>query len=276
MALALAPSDAGVNDLSDLVDLDRYPLHETGGAHLRQIIEDCRAQLATRGVATVPGLVRQEAVRRMAAETEAVIDRTYYCDSQHNAYLKAPDLDLPRTHPRNRDLATQVGSVAWDLIEPQATLRRLYLWDPLVAFVGAVLDRNPFFRFADPLGACSVNVFRPGMGHAWHFDEAKFSTTLMLQKAEKGGDFEYVPFLRPERGEDFDAVGRILDGDETDVVRLPFEPGTLSIFHGSRSLHRVTRCGGKRDRLVAVLCFASEAGAVNSEAVRKLFWGRTR
>ncbi|MEX1108343.1 MAG: hypothetical protein WEC00_05475 [Dongiaceae bacterium] len=276
MALALAPNDAGLNDLSDLVDLDRYPLHESGGAHLRELVEDCRVQLASRGVATLPGLVRPDAVRRMAAETEAVIDRTYYCDSQHNAYLKAPDLDLPRTHPRNRDLATQVGSVAWDLIEPQATLRRLYLWDPLVAFVGAVLDRSPFFRFADPLGACSINVFRPGMGHAWHFDEAKFSTTLMLQKAEKGGDFEYVPFLRPERGEDFDAVGRILDGDETDVVRLPFEPGTLSIFHGSRSLHRVTRCGGKRDRLVAVLCFASEAGAVNSEAVRKLFWGRTR
>ncbi|MEX2297665.1 MAG: hypothetical protein WD715_09625 [Dongiaceae bacterium] len=276
MALALAPNDAGLNDLSDLVDLDRYPLHESGGAHLRELVEDCRVQLASRGVATLPGLVRPDAVRRMAAETEAVIDRTYYCDSQHNAYLKAPNLDLPRTHPRNRDLATQVGSVAWDLIEPQATLRRLYLWDPLVAFVGAVLDRSPFFRFADPLGACSINVFRPGMGHAWHFDEAKFSTTLMLQKAEKGGDFEYVPFLRPERGEDFDAVGRILDGDETDVVRLPFEPGTLSIFHGSRSLHRVTRCGGKRDRLVAVLCFASEAGAVNSEAVRKLFWGRTR
>ncbi|MDZ4735915.1 MAG: hypothetical protein SGJ07_06160 [Rhodospirillaceae bacterium] len=276
MALALAPNDAGLNDLSDLVDLDRYPLHESGGARLQELVEDCRAQLATRGVATLPGLVQPDAVRRMAAETEAVIDRTYFCDSQHNAYLKAPDLDLPRTHPRNRDLATQVGSVAWDLIDPQATLRRLYLWDPLVAFVGAVLDRSPFFRFADPLGACSVNVFRPGMGHNWHFDEAKISTTLMLQKAEKGGDFEYVPFLRPERGEDFEAVGRILDGDETDVVRLPFEPGTLSIFHGSRSLHRVTRCGGKRDRLVAVLCFASEAGAVNSEAVRKLFWGRTR
>ena len=276
MALALAPSDAPLQSPSDLVDLDRYPLDRSGSISLRELVTDCRNQLATRGVAILPGLIRPDAVERMAAETEAVIDRTYFCDSRHNAYLKAPDLDLSADHPRNRDLATQVGSIAWDLIEPQAALRRLYLWDPLVDFVGAVLDRQPFYRFGDLLGACSVNVFRPGMGHAWHFDEAKITTTLMLQAAEKGGDFEYVPFLRPERGEDFEAVGRVLDGDESEVVRLPFEPGTLSIFHGSRSLHRVTRCGGKRDRLVAVLCFASEPGAVNSDAVRKLFWGRTR
>jgi hypothetical protein len=273
MALAMTRDEAPV---SDLVDLDRYPLHATGSPALRELIVGCRAQLATRGVATVPSLVRPEAVARMAAETEAVIDRTFYCDNRHNAYLKAPDPSLPAAHPRNRDHATQVGSIAWDLIEPSASLRRLYLWDPLVAFVGAVLERDPFYRFADPLGACSVNVFRPGMGHAWHFDEARFSTTLMLQAAEEGGDFEFVPFLRPEHGEDYDAVGRILDGDERDVVRLPFAPGTLSIFHGSRSLHRVTRCAGRRDRLVAVLCFAGEPGAVNSDAVRRLFWGRTK
>jgi hypothetical protein len=275
MALALARDDADAR-IGDLVDLARYPLHEIGNPVLRDLIVGCRTELRENGVATLPGLIRPEAVRRMAAETEAVIGSCYFCDNHHNAYLKAPDLDLPADHPRNRDLATQVGSVAWDLIGPQATLRRLYLWDPLADFVGAVLERDPFYRFADPLGACSVNVFRAGMTHGWHFDEARYTTTLMLQKAKRGGDFEYVPFLRPERGEDYDSVGRVLDGDESGVVRLPFEPGTLSIFHGSRSLHRVTRCAGSRDRLVAVLCFASEPDAVNSDAVRKLFWGRTR
>lgn len=262
--------------IEDLVDLDRYPLHEPGSARLRQLVATCRAQLAERGVATLPELVRPAAVRRMASETEAVIDHCFLCDNRHNAYLKATDAAFPAEHPRNRPLATQVGSVAWDLIAPDTALRRLYLWDPLLRFVGAVLDREPFYRFADPLGACSVNVFRRGMSHAWHYDEAIYTTTLMLQKPESGGDFEYVPFLRPEEGEDYEAVGRVLDGDESRVVRLPFEPGTLSLFHGSRSLHRVTPCDGVRDRLVAVLCFASRPDAVNSEAVRKLFWGRAR
>ncbi len=271
MALAMARDQAPV---SDLVDLDRYPLHATGSPALRELIAECRGQLTTRGVATLPGLVHPAAARRMAAETEAVIDRTFFCDNRHNAYLKPTDAAIPAEHPRNRPLATQVGSIAWDLIEPQSLLRRLYLWDPLVAFVGGVLGYDPFYRFADPLGACSVNVFRAGMSHAWHFDEAAYTTTLMLQKPESGGDFEYVPFLRPEQGEDYEAVGRVLDGDESGVVRLPFEPGTLSLFHGSRSLHRVTSCQGDRDRLVAVLCFANHPDAVNSDAVRKLFWGR--
>lgn len=261
--------------IDELVDLERYPLHEAGSARLRDLVAECQAQLEERGVATLPGMVRPAAVRHMAAETETVIDRCFFCDNRHNAYLKATDDTFPAEHPRNRALATQVGSVAWDLIAPETALRRLYLWDPLLRFIGAVLDRDPFYRFADPLGACSVNVFREGMSHAWHYDEAVYTTTLMLQKPESGGEFEYVPFLRPAEGEDYEAVGRVLDGDESRVVRLPFEPGTLSLFHGSRSLHRVTPCHGARDRLVAVLCFASRPDAVNSDAVRKLFWGRT-
>jgi hypothetical protein len=273
-AMPVETASAGLGGA--LVDLNRFPIDDPNSPTCRRLIDDCRAQLRETGSAMLPGFVRPEAVARMAAEMQPLADRAYFCDGHHNAYLKAPDLDLPADHPRNRELETEVGSIAWDEIGPAMALRQLYLWDPLVAFVGAVLERESFYRFADPLGACSVNVFRPGMAHGWHFDEAEFSTSLMLQKAEKGGEFDAIPFLRPRRGEDFDAVGRVLDGDESRVRRLTFEPGTLSIFHGRRALHRVTRCAGARDRLVAILCFASEPRAVNSDAVRKLFWGRTK
>ena len=269
-----SPQPAALSDIALIVDLGRYPISAPDGADASRLVHDCRAALLEHGVATLPGFVRPDAVAAMAAESEASLDRAFYCDNRHNAYLKAPDASLPTDHPRNRMLATQVGSIAYDLMAPGATLRRLYAWDPLVAFIGRVLGREPFFRLADPLGACSVNVFQPGMGHQWHFDESEFTTTLMLQPAEQGGHFDYAPLLRPEQGEDHNAVGRILDGDESAVRRLAFEPGTLSLFNGRRSLHRVTPCGGGRTRLVAVLCFASEPGTMNSEAVRKLFWGR--
>jgi hypothetical protein len=42
------------------------------------------------------------------------------------------------------------------------------------------------------------------------------------------------------------------------------------------SLHRVTEVRGRRQRLVAVLCFADAPGVTNSDEVRMLFWGRTR
>lgn len=259
-----------------LIDLDRFPIDDPFSPTCQRLVDDCRAQLREGGVALLPGFVKPDAIAAMAAEMQARAAEAYSCRGRHNVYLKAPDLELPTDHPRNREVETQVGSIAFDEIGPDAALRKLYLWDPLATFVGAVLERQPFYRFADPLGACSVNVFRPGMGHGWHFDEAEFAVSLMLQTAEKGGEFDYVPFLRPRRGEDFDAVRTVLDGDETKVRRLPFEPGTLSIFHGRRSLHRVMRCSGRRDRLVAILCFASEPNAVNSDAFRKLYWGRTK
>jgi len=38
----------------------------------------------------------------------------------------------------------------------------------------------------DPIGACTINVFREGWHHAWHFDEAEFTVTLSLQAADEG------------------------------------------------------------------------------------------
>ena len=58
------------------------------------------------------------------------------------------------------------------------------------------------------------------------------------------------------------------------IVTLPFTPGTLLIFGGQKTLHRVTRVHGPRPRLVPVLCYSEAPGMQNSPAVRKLFWGR--
>ena len=104
-------------------------------------------------------------------------------------------------------------------------------------------------------------------GHAWHYDESHFSTTLMLQTAQAGGKFQHTPIIR--RGEqvyvdrlncyyyleslkpffyqpsedDHDRLRDIFEQDDnhTLVSNLVFEPGTLSIFSGKRCLHRVTK-----------------------------------
>ena len=97
----------------------------------------------------------------------------------------------------------------------------------------------------------------------------------MMQEAEEGGHFEYMPHLRRPDGGEYDTIDRVLDGDERDVQRLPFSAGTLSIFAGRLSMHRVTEVLGRRLRLVAVLAFNGKPGITNSDEVRKLFWGRT-
>ncbi len=111
--------------------------------------------------------------------------------------------------------------------------------------------------------------------HEWHFDESPFSVTVMIQEAAEGGFFEYVTGLRSTEGMDLDGIRGILDGDESRVQRLPFTAGSLSIFAGRNTLHRVTEVNGDVHRVVPVLTFDTTPGSVNSDTVRQLFWGRT-
>lgn len=261
-------------DTCDLVDLSTYPIADLTAPEGAALVARCRATLQRDGVVVLPKFLSAEARVEMPREAREAAPQAFFCDNTHNVYLAPDDESFPVDHPRRRRLHTVVGSVAFDLLEPDARLRALYNWDPLVEFIRAVLDVPTLYRLADPLGALSINVFRPGDEHEWHFDEAEYSTTIMLQEADDGGFFEYVPRLRQADGSEADRIAALLDGDETGVQRLPFSVGDLSIFGGRTALHRVTKVEGDTTRLVAVLTFNTKPGVTNSEAVRRLFWGR--
>ena len=218
--------------------------------------------------------IRPDALQALVHEMDGCLGDAWFCKNTHNVYLTPNDPDLPAGDVAGWQERTFVGSVPYDRIGEDSSLRRLYLWDPLKDFIGAVLGISPLYRFEDPLGACSVNVFVDGGEHGWHFDESEFTVTLMLQAPESGGSFEYVPRIRG-RPDEPSIIGAVLDGDRTHVLDLPFTPGTLLIFAGRETLHRVTRISGDRPRLVPVLTYGERPGLRNSEAVRKLFWGRT-
>ena len=257
----------------EMVDLDRYPIADLASGEGGAFAAKCRQQYETTGLCMLNGFIRPEALARLATEAEGLSDKAYFCKSTHNAYLTEEE-GLESGDVRARQEETYVGSVAYDLIPEEASLRTLYNWDPLRDFIGAVLGKPKLHRFADIMGACSINVFKDGGEHGWHFDESEFTVTLMLQPPEKGGAFEYVPQIRGLTDE-HERVGRILDGDRDGVVELPFTPGTLLIFGGNQTIHRVARVSGATKRLVPVLCYAEKEGVTNSPEVRKLFWGRT-
>ena len=261
-------------DTSVLVDLATYPIADLDQPDAVALVQRCRDTLRREGTVVLPGFLSAQARVEIAREARDGASQAFFCDNTHNVYLAADDESFGEDHPRRRRLHTVVGSVAFDLLTPEARLRALYNWDPLVEFIRAVIDVPELHRLADPLGACSINVFRPGDEHEWHFDEAEYTTTIMLQEAEDGGFFEYLPHLRQPDGSEADRISTLLDGDEHGVQRLAFSVGDLSIFGGRRSLHRVTEVLGDTTRLVAVLTFNTKPGVMNSESVRRLFWGR--
>ena len=46
----------------------------------------------------------------------------------------------------------------------------------------------------------------------WHFDGNDFTVSILVQQAEQGGDFEYVPNIRTSDDENFEGVNKILNG----------------------------------------------------------------
>ncbi len=97
----------------------------------------------------------------------------------------------------------------------------------------------------------------------------------MIQPAETGGVFEYVPDLRDaDRGDmGFAAAEAVLDG-RTPVRQLAVEAGTLLLFRGRNSLHRVTPNLGARTRMLAVLAYNTEPGVALSPNAQRTFYGR--
>ena len=272
-------AEVPVIDAAHMVNLERCPIDDpdsAGGGAFRQA---CRRRYLEDGLCMLAEFVRPEALETLAKEANGSIGDAWFCKSTHNVYLTQNGLGngnpgAPAADVAGRQERTFVGSVPYDRIGEESLLRRLYLWDPLKNFVSAVLGKSRLHRFADPLGACSVNVFVDGGEHGWHFDESEFTVTLMLQAPESGGSFEYVPRIRGCADEKA-IIENVLDGDRGPVLELPFTAGALLIFGGRQTLHRVTRVRGARPRLVPVLTYGECPGLKNSEAVRKLFWGRT-
>jgi hypothetical protein len=260
----------------DLIDLARYPIDRLASPAGRQLVAECRRRFGGDGALVLSGFVRTDAIARMRDEALALAPLAHPGEKRHNVYLIDADPQFPGEHPRNRILSTQISTVADDLIPRDSRLRALYAWPPLRSFLAAVLDTRALHPYADPLASLNVTIGRPGEQLGWHFDNADFATTLMLQDAESGGQFEYCPGVRTPADQGYAVVDRILAGTYDDVRRLPMAPGTLVLFRGRYALHRVTSIDGRRPRLMAVLSYDTKPGIMLSEPTRMTFYGRVR
>ncbi len=260
--------------MKDILDLDAYPMDRLESEEGRAFAARSRQQYVDSGLCLLSGLVHPDARELMAQECMPMAEGAFFHESGHNAYLTEDDSELPADHPSRRRVETKIGSIAYDELPVDCLLRQVYDWKPLGDFVAHVVGHEKLYQFADPLGACSVNVCSAGGKHGWHYDESEFTITVMMQAPISGGGFDYVHNLRDAKGEE-ERLARILDGDNSETVHLPFDEGSLLIFNGHNSLHQVTPVEGERLRLVPIFCFANEPNAMNSPEVRKMFWGRT-
>jgi hypothetical protein len=262
-------------DPADLVDLERSPVLSPDSAAYGEMVEEARTQLRATGAAEIQGFIHPDRLPLLVADAEALAARAHHSGGQGTAYLEFPDFTLPPEHPRLHFADYAVGAVAYDITPRTSPLRLLYEWDPMKDLIEAVLERGPIHRYADPFGALNLAVMRDGEQLQWHFDQTDFVVSLAIQSAESGGDFEVAPRLRNADDERYDDVAAVLAGDTSRVVTLAMTPGTLLIFEGRHSLHRVSPIGGDRLRHVGLLAYDTKPGTMGSDLLRADRYGRT-
>jgi predicted 2-oxoglutarate/Fe(II)-dependent dioxygenase YbiX len=140
------------------------------------------------------------------------------------------------------------------------------------SFVSKIVQQEKLYPYADPLSAVNVHFHKDGQELGWHFDNSDFAVTILIQKPSQGGVFEYVSNIRDDQQE-HTLVEQILNQERT-PQQLNMQEGSLVIFRGRRSLHRVTPSRGSVVRLVAVLAYNAQPGVKLSESARETFYGR--
>jgi hypothetical protein len=256
--------------LDQIVDLKTYPLGDTAFQNV------CRAKIDDTGVLALPGFTTGAAIKAIHAEGCANQHRVYASAARHTVYLSPRDPAFAPDHARNRLVTSSKGCITDDLVSADSSLRTLYNAPEFRTFLCQVLGETALFEYADPLSSINLHYAETGQELGWHFDNSSFAITLMVQPPERGGAFEYVSGLRDADAGDmaYDAVTDVLDG-KTAVQQIIAEAGTLVLFRGRNSLHRVAPNLGVRTRMLAVLAYNSAPGIELSEKARLTFYGRT-
>jgi len=266
----LAASMSSSSDAADLINLARYPIADLASPAARGVISDGRAQLARNGLCLLHDFLEPGALALMAQEACSLLPFAYYKDEgmMGDGSGRLNGRRLPRP---SRNAA---AAIAYDRLAPASPIRRLYEWDGLVGLFRELLGVERFYRCADPIISCLLIYYGDGDELGWHFDPNNGVVTLLLQAPEQGGEFEFVPDIRRHDTEDFPAIAHIMDGAREGVITAPIRPGTLSLFQGVDSLHRVTRVTGPRPRIMLTMSFDTEPGAQFSPEIRRRYSGR--
>ena len=256
--------------LNQIVDLHSYPLGDTA------FQSACRAKIDDTGVLVMPEFTSAAAIKAIHAEGEANQHRVYASAAQHTVYLSPQDPAFDEDHARNRLVTSSKGCITDDVVPADSALRTLYNAPEFRSFLCQVLGESALYEYADPLSSINLHYAQTGEELGWHFDNSSFAITLMVQPPERGGQFEYVSDVRDADTGDmaYGAVADVLDG-KTAVQQIIAGAGTLVLFRGRNSIHRVAPNLGARTRMLAVLAYNSAPGISLSEQARLTFFGRT-
>lgn len=261
--------------MRDFLDLDSYPIDQAGSESYLALVKRCQQSLVDIGMFNLDGLLRADACEKAVAEISPVMQAASFTHRrEHNIYFLKNVPELDPDHPALRRIETINHTVCADQILDSIVVK-VYEYQPLIQFIADVMQKPQLFTMPDPLARVNVMAYRDGEALNWHFDRSEFTTTLLLQNPDAGGLFEYRSDLRTDTNPNYDGVARLLDNADPNKHQIQACAGTLNVFRGKNTAHRVTPIEGNRERIVTVYSYYEQPGRFFSDEELLGFFGRT-
>lgn len=258
----------------EILNLDRYPLDREGSHEWKALVDKSIADLEATGMFNLEEFVLPGIAQKAASEIAPLMATQSYTHKRvHNIYFQPEIPELATDHPALRKVETINHTICADQIANSLVLS-IYEYAPFARFLAATMGKQSLHTMQDPLARANVMSYRQGEALNWHFDRSEFTTTLLLQEPERGGEFEYRSDLRSANDPNYAGVASLLEGRDPDVKRLRLKAGTLNVFRGKNTAHRVTTVQGNVDRMIAVFSYYENPGVMFSAQERVGFYGR--
>jgi hypothetical protein len=255
--------------LNDLVEIVSCPIEDRG------FVNSSKKRLEEDGALIIPEFLNKEVVSDLVKEAKNRQHMAFYTKSTHNVYLTPKSEEYKDDHIFNKQIISSKGCITTDQIPEDSYLKTIYKSNIFKKFIANLVDEKVLYEYEDPLSSINVHYASEGQELGWHFDNSSFAVTLLLQKPIGGGVFEYFKDVRNSEKADFafEKVESIVQGIlEPSILKI--EPGTLVLFKGRNSIHRVTPTIGDLTRYLVVFAYNSKPGVSLSKSAQKTFYGR--
>jgi len=259
-----------MSKLNYIVNLEDYPIKN------ENFQKQCFVNLRKKSVLILKNFINNDCLLEIQKEALLLEPKAFYCSQNHTVLLNKKDKNLTKKDPLNIEVVSNKGCVPHDLIKSNSYLNQLYNSAIFKHFLLKVLGIKNIFPYADKLSSINYNYYQLNQQLGWHFDNASFAITLMIQSPNKGGIFEYI-----DKGRNFNKkyIDKNLIKDVMDnkikCKKLLVQPGTLILFYGRNYLHRVTPVKSIKPRILVTLNYNEEKNIKLSKNARLTFFGRT-
>ncbi len=261
--------------LDQIINCDVYPLNNPQSITWELAVKRVRTDLQVDGCCVLDDFIRSEVIADLEQQSEMLAPYAYYEAETVNVYNTNPDLVMDANHPAKITFQRGNAFVARDLIPQDQIIHILYTDNYFKKFISACFDLDLVYELSDPLAGLCVNVLKPGCMHPWHFDTNEFTVSLLTKSPVSGGIFQYCPNIRSPKQENFSDVYAVITGNaDQQIQSLPPKLGSLQLFKGRYSLHRVSSVLGNAERHSAIFAYSQSPAVIGKVERTKQLFGR--